>query len=71
MLLFRDEDEIIEWCEKSGEPRGEWLTLQQVLELSKLWYSNRMSPEYRGRSTKEAEAIFRQIGATSNFWKFR
>jgi hypothetical protein len=70
MLLFRDEDEISEWCRMSGEPRGEWLTLKQVWKLSKLWYSNRMSPDYRGRSHAEAEAIFEQIGATSDFWKF-
>lgn len=70
MLLFRDEEEIANWCEKSGEPRGEWLTLQQIWELSKLWYGNRMKPDYRGRSKEEVEAIFEQIGAISDFWKF-
>lgn len=70
MLLFRAEEDIAKWCEKSGEPRGEWFTLQQLWELSKAWYGNRMSPDYRGRSAKEAEAIFEQYGATSDFWKF-
>ena len=70
MLLFRDEDHIHEWTQKTGEKYGEYLTLQQTWELSKLWYNNRMSPDYRGRSAGEAEAIFMQLGLTSTFWQF-
>ncbi len=70
MLLFRDEEEITIWVNRTGETRGEFLTLQKVWELSKLWYGNRMSPDYRGRSTGEAEAIFMQLGLTSTFWQF-
>ena len=70
MLLFRDEEEITIWVNRTGETRGEFLTLQKVWELSKLWYGNRMSPDYRGRSAGEAEAIFMQLGLTSTFWQF-
>ena len=70
MLIFRDEDEITAWVNQTGELRGEYITLQKTWELSKLWYSNRMSPDYRGRTIEEAEAIFKQLGLTSAFWHF-
>ena len=44
------------------------LDLAQVWELSKLWYHNRLSPEYHGRSPERAADIFRQVGLTSEFW---
>ena len=68
MLLFRSEEWIDKWCKRKNLERGEFLTLQQVWELSKLWYANRMSLEYHGRSIEQAEDIFRKAGLTSEFW---
>ncbi len=48
--------------------RGEVLNINQVWDLAKYWYRNRLSPHYRGRTSAQAEAIFRQIGLTSPFW---
>ena len=48
--------------------RGEVLSITQVWELSKLWYQDRMSAEFHGRSNEQAAAIFRQAGLTSSFW---
>ena len=70
MLLFRSEEEVTEWCARSGEPRGENVPLATVWKLAQLWYRGRMSPEYRGRSEAEAEAIFAAVGLTSDFWRF-
>lgn len=50
------------------EPAGEWLTLLQIWDLSKLWYHNRLAPEYHGRGPEEVAAIFRAAGLTSGFW---
>ena len=69
MLLFRDEEQIEDWVGQTGEARGEILTLQQVWELSKLWYTDRMSPHYRGRSRMQVQAIFEKLGLTSDFWQ--
>jgi len=44
------------------------LTIDQVWELSNRWYSDRMSPSFRGRHADEAIAIFRAIGFTDQFW---
>lgn len=68
MLLFRSEEWIDKWCQRNKLERGEVLTIQQVWELSKLWYGNRLSLEYHGRSHEEVAEIFKQAGLTSEFW---
>jgi len=70
MLLFRSEENIDAWCKKDKMPRGEILSLEQTWHLSKLWYHNRLSKDFAGRSVAEAEAIFAEVGLTSSFWKF-
>ena len=68
MLLFRSEEWIERWCNKNNLARGEVLSLAQVWELSKLWYHDRLSPNYHGRTVEQAEEIFKQAGLMSEFW---
>ena len=68
MLLFRSEEWIDQWCERNHLERGEILTINQVWELSKLWYASRMSVDYHGRSAEQVAGIFKQAGLTSKFW---
>jgi len=68
MLLFQSEEWIDKWCKRKDLKHGEVLTLQQVWELSKLWYDNRLSLEYHGRSIEQVAEIFKQAGLTSQFW---
>ena len=69
MLLFRSEENIARWAAQTGEPRGEYIPLSTVWELSQLWYGNRMSPDFRGRTADEAMAIFERVGLRSAFWR--
>jgi phosphoribosyl-ATP pyrophosphohydrolase len=69
MLLFRSEEWIEKWCTRNNLERGEVLTLQQVWELSKLWYHNRLSLEYHGRSIEQVKDIFKEAGLVSSFWQ--
>ena len=66
MLLFQSEEWIDKWCKRNNLERGRVLTLQQVWELSKLWYGDRMSIEYHGRSLDEAASILKQVGLIPN-----
>jgi hypothetical protein len=68
MLLFRSEEWIERWCRKNGLERGEVLSVDQVWELSGLWYQDRLSPDYHGRTVEQAEEIFKQAGLKSKFW---
>jgi hypothetical protein len=69
MMLFRSEEDIDGWCTTTGEPHGEIVPLAQIWELSKLWYGNRMDPDFRGRSAAQATEVFSQAGLTSDFWR--
>jgi hypothetical protein len=68
MLLFQSEEWIDKWCERNNLTRGEVLTIQQVWELSKLWYQDRLSLDYHGRSAEQVTEIFKQAGLKSEFW---
>ena len=68
MRFFRSEDTLRSWLALQPAPTGEMLTAPQIWELSKLWYHNRLSPDYHGRTPQEAAAIFEQMELTSEFW---
>ncbi|MCA9947183.1 MAG: hypothetical protein KC449_27075 [Anaerolineales bacterium] len=69
MLLFRSEENIEAWCLRRKMPFGQVLTLPQVWHLSQLWYADRLSPQFNGRSAAEVESIFHQVGLSSSFWR--
>jgi hypothetical protein len=43
--------------------------VEQAWDLARAWYGNRLSPEFRGRTAAVAEAIFRDEGLISAFWR--
>jgi hypothetical protein len=47
------------------------MSLARLWELAQIWYHNRMSPEYRGRTAAQVEEIFKQLGLTSAFWQIQ
>jgi len=69
MLFFRSEELLEEWLASNHAQRGAVLSISKLWELSQLWYQNRMSPNYHGRTIEEAQAIFRVVGLTSEFWQ--
>jgi len=66
-MLFRSEDGARAWWRDQGQT-GETLSLEQTWELSRLWYGDRLNPDFRGRTPEEAQAIFRRLGLRSPFW---
>jgi hypothetical protein len=69
MLLFRSEQHVDRWCKQWNRPRGGTLTLSQGWRLAKEWYADRLSPQWRPKTVAEAEAAFKRIGLTGEFWK--
>lgn len=69
MLLFRSEQHVDNWCRQWNIARGGTLTLQQGWKLAKLWYGDRLSPDWRSMSAGEAQAVFAEIGLLGEFWK--
>lgn len=69
MLLFRSEQHIDNWYRERGIARGATLTLGQQWELARIWYADRMAPDWRRRTPEEAEAAFASLGLTGGFWR--
>jgi hypothetical protein len=70
MLLFWSEEHIEKWCKDWNLPRGEVIPLDKCCRLAQAWYSpERRAPEWRRRTTDEAEALFAELGFTSEFWR--
>ena len=68
MLLFRSEEHIDIWYRRLSIATGATLTLDQQWELSRIWYTDRMAPDWRRRTPEEAEAVFASLGLTGEFW---
>ena len=68
MLLFRSEEHVEAWYRSRRFPKGATLTLMQQWELARIWYADRLSPEWRRRTAEEAEAVFASLGLTEDFW---
>ena len=69
MLLFRSEEHIEMRYRRRGGATGATLTLNQQWELARIWYADRMRPDWRRRTPEEAEAVFSSLGLTGEFWR--
>ena len=70
MLLFWSEEHIEKWCQDWNMPRGEVIPLDKCCRLAQAWYGpDRREPEWRRRTVDEAEALFTELGFTSEFWR--
>ena len=64
MLLFRSEEHV----ERSGKPKGAFMTPEQMWLLAHTWYHDRDDQSWRRRSAEEAEEGFAAIGLKGEFW---
>ena len=71
MLAFRSEAHVDRWCDQRGLPKGEVFSIDKLWRLADRWYSDRMSPGWRRRSTAEAEALFAEVGLRGEFWRLQ
>ena len=68
MLLFRSEEHVEAWYGRQGVATGATLSLEQVWDLARVWYADRMAPDWRRRTLREAEAVFASLELTGKFW---
>lgn len=72
MLFFRSEEHIHKWCATWRMDEGAILPLEQGWALARAWYGeDRRDPAWRRRTVDETEAVFRELGLTSEFWRLR
>jgi hypothetical protein len=72
MLYFRSEEDIERWCKTWRMTKGAVIPIEKGWELASAWYNeDRRLPGWRRRTLEETEAVFRQMGFTSEFWSLR
>jgi hypothetical protein len=72
MLFFRSEEHVDRWCASWRFDRGAVLSLETGWKLAEAWYGDdRREPAWRRRNPEETEALFAELGLTSEFWSLR
>jgi hypothetical protein len=69
MLLFRSEEEIDDWCERTGIARGGVVPVRRLEELASRWYGDRLDPDWRPRTVPASQAILTEVGLVGEFWR--
>jgi Alkylmercury lyase len=69
MLLFRSEEHVQRWYRPRQSATGAMLSLQQAWELARAWYADRLSSQWRRRTSEEAEVLFESLGLVGPFWR--
>jgi hypothetical protein len=68
MLLFKDGHQVDEWSARHRISRGDVQPVARVLELSKRWYGEHLSPNWTKKSVADARALFAELGFTHPVW---
>lgn len=71
MLLFRSEEHLATWVERTHPPASTILSLEQLAGLAHAWYVNKLAPDWKRHSAEEAEALFARLGLDPEFWRPR
>ena len=69
MRLFRSEEHVQAWSAKTGIPTGASFPLEGLWTLARLWFHDRLSPDWRRATVDEAHAVFAAAGLTEPFWR--
>jgi len=56
---------------RSGEgvTTGALVDLPTLLDLSRRWYGDRLSPDWRPRTRDESQRILDEVGLRGDFWR--
>jgi hypothetical protein len=56
------------WCKQWHQPRGAIISLEQQWRLAQAWYEDRLTFDWRRKTTEEVDALWNKLGFTSSFW---
>ena len=57
------------WAAADGREVGAIVPLEVLWKLARLWYADRLAPDWRRRTAVESQAIFDEVGLTDTFWR--
>ena len=67
MNLFRSEEHVERWLRRRRP--GATIPVTTLARLADAWWSSRLAPDWRPRSTAESQAILDDLGLTGPFWR--
>ena len=68
MLMFKNENQINSWTKRHNIAKGDIQPIKNIWELSKKWYGNHLSPNWKKWTVKEAKDIFLEFNLTHQIW---
>ena len=69
MVFLRSEEHRDRWLAGHGWAPGATLTAEQMNELARRWWWNRLEPSWRPRSAEDSQAVLDGLGLTGDFWR--
>ncbi len=69
MNLFRSEAHITRWL--GGRAPGVTISASKLSELAHAWWSDRLDPDWKPRTTQDNQAILDRLGLTGTAWQLR
>jgi hypothetical protein len=67
MNLFRSEEHIDRWLGERAQ--GATITIEQLGDLARAWWSDRLSPEWQPHTRDFNQAILERLGLIGSFWE--
>jgi hypothetical protein len=67
MNLFRSEEHVERWLD--GRKPGTTIPVTTLAALAEAWWSDRLAPDWRPRTTAESQAILDGLGLTGASWR--
>lgn len=69
MLLFRTEEDILNWSNHHNIAKGDVQNIDKIWEFSKKWYGNHLDPNWKKWTKEEAKQMFKDFDLNHNIWQ--
>lgn len=71
MIFFSSDQHLTEWRDTNSNKAGYTPTFDQIIEMSRFHYRNRLNLDYERHNSDELAAFFASIGLTGDFWRIQ
>jgi hypothetical protein len=69
MLVFENETQVDDWVRQHNITKGDLQTIGKIWDLSKAWYGQHLSPNWKKWTLSEAREIFRRFDLSGDIWE--
>jgi hypothetical protein len=66
--FFRSDEHVLTWSAQTETPIGQIVPIANLWQLSRRWFDNRLSPDWRKPPREALQELLRDHGCTGQFW---